>query len=273
MRRECDAQLSLFDLLMSISPTQLCATTEEDLPSLERLVNIALLANKYCIVSYEEWSLDRILSLTQRPSNFLRHAPPQICARVLEVAFLCNHQQLLDITTQRLVARMLWSDIDRRPVLEVAERRGITKLQGVAYYKELIELEGYSAQDGFYLAIPPDTSPARRACLISAHHSLVNLWECICLHPPTFLSDDCQAHTECLGTWTSLWSYAASSNQTLQHSPADVLGRLKSMMILLKKTMVETESMSLGCVLVALESITAMRDDIIAGLIDHFQEH
>lgn len=43
-------------------PSQLvCASDSDDSPSLEKLLNIAELTNKYCITSYESWALERIL--------------------------------------------------------------------------------------------------------------------------------------------------------------------------------------------------------------------
>jgi len=259
-------------------PSQLLSTSDTDSPSLEKLLNIAELTNKYCIASYESWALERILSLAQNPVGFLRHAPPTMCARVLNIAALSNHKRLLDTITHRLIARMLWSDIDRQPILDVAQARGLRKLQGVVYYKELVDLEKMSFDvDGYTSSssrpvFPPSTSVEKRMRFLAAHHSLVNLWECVRTTPPVFVEHGCASHAECLTAWTDLWVGAAEANQTLRHGSADVLGRLKSMMIVLKKTMMESSYMSLGCVLGALEAITTTRDDIVAGLMDHFQE-
>jgi hypothetical protein len=214
--------------------------------------------------------------MAQNPGGFLRHAPPAICARALNIAALTNHKKLLDSITHRLVARMLWSDVDRQPILDVAQARGLRKLQGVACYKELVDLEKMSVdvdgRPGTRPIFPPSMSVEKRMRFLSAHHSLINLWECVRTTPPVFLEDGCTSHAECLTTWTDLWVGAAEANQTMRHGSADVLGRLKSMMIMLKKTMMESDSMSLGCVLGALEAITGTRDDIVSGLMDHFQE-
>jgi hypothetical protein len=255
-------------------PSQLASTSESNPPSLEKLLNIAELTNKYCIASYESWALERILSLAQSPVGFLRHAPPAICARVLNIAALSNHKRLLETTTQRLVARMLWSDVDRQAILSVAEARGLRSLQGVAYYRELVDLErlsydGYTATRPIF---PASMGLERRMRFLAAHHSLTNLWECVRTSPPVFIESGCGSHTECLTAWTELWVDAAEANQTLRHGSADVLGRLKSMMILLKKTMMESNCITLGCMLSALEAITITRDEIVAGLMDHFQE-
>ena len=232
------------------------------------------MTNKYCIASYEAWALDRILLLSQNPLGFLRHAPSILCARVLDLAVVCHHQKLLDTVTQRLVSRMLWSDMDRGPILRVAENRGLHRLQGVAYYKELVELEksSYNGRSDTPLVLPMSMSSEKRMRFFAAHHSLVNLGESICMTPPVFIPTSCSTHAACMDTWIDLWRDAGVANQTLRHSSADVLGRMKSMMIHLKKSMMESDSMTLSCALAALEAITTARDDVIAGLMDHFRE-
>ena len=246
--------------------------------SLDRLLNIAQLANKYCIASYEAWALERVFSLAQNPNGFLRHAPPETCARALDVAFLCHHEPLVDVIVQRLTARILWSNVNRQPILQVATRLGLTTLQGVIFYRELVDLERTTRDEktsasglAFLSAISDEETRMR---LFTAYHSLVNLWDRIRTTPPPIVATDhtCRTHFECLATWTSLWLAVASSDQTLKYGSVDVLGRLKSMMIQLKKmTMENGNGMSLRCTLAAFESIASARDDIVAGLIGHFQ--
>lgn len=265
------------DINTVTSPAQLCAVQEDDAPSLERLLNIAQLANKYCIASYEAWALERILLLAQNPNGFLRQAPPETCARALSIAFMCNHRHLVDIITHKLVARMLWSDMSRQPILQVATKLGLTTLQGVAHYRELVDLErshpDHQKHPGlaFLSGIQHEE---KRLRLFSAYHSILSLWDRIRLTPPSFVPEDhtCSTHSECLITWSKLWVTAASSEQTSKHGIVDILGRLKSMMIQVKKEMMASGTgMSLGCTLSALESITSARDDIVAGLIGHFR--
>jgi len=239
---------------ITTSPPQLCASTETNHPT--RLLNIAQLANKYCIASYEAWALDRLISLAKNPNSFIRHASPEICARALHVAFLCDHQPLIDIILSKLVPRILWSsDFDRQPILQLSIKLGIPILQGVIYYRNLVQ------------------NPEQDQ---SAYESLVRLWNRIRTTPPSFEKDKetCTdpEHIQCLATWSNLWSTTASSEQTVTNcGDVDVLGRLKCMMIQLKKAMESrSDAMSLGCTLLALESITVARDEIVNGLIDHF---
>ncbi|KAF8157976.1 hypothetical protein B0H34DRAFT_706993 [Crassisporium funariophilum] len=254
-------------------PSQILCDVGSDSPSVERLLNIAEMTNKYCIASYEAWALERLLTLVRCPIDFLRHAPPTTCARILDIAILCNHQTLLDTVTQRLVARMLWSDMDRRPILQVAESRGIRKLQGVAYYRELTDLERTTHDGRFHTRphFPTSTLIEKRMRFLAAHHSLTNLWESVRTTPPA-IRGGCATHSDCVDVWTELWHEAGMASQTSRHGSADVLGRLKSMMIQLKKSMMGSNAMTLSCALAALESITTTRDDIIAGMMDHFHE-
>ncbi|KAF9485785.1 hypothetical protein BDN70DRAFT_458207 [Pholiota conissans] len=266
------------DLLWALyaPPIEFASVPTEDSFKIERLLNIAELANKYCLVSYETWALQCILALAQNPMGFLRSAPSEVCARALNIAALTNHHELLDMVAQRLVARMLWTDVERGPILDVAESRGLRRLQGVAYYKEVIAMEQLSGFDGDETRayFPPSVAAERRARFLAAHHSLVNLWECVRMAPPTFIDSGCTSHADCLAAWSEMWIDASSASQTMCHGQADVLGRLKTMMLLLKKSMKGPASpISMDCTLAALESITAMRDDIVAGLMDHFERY
>lgn len=181
----------------------------------------------------------------------------------------------MDVIVQRLVARMLWSDMNRQPIRKAAIRLGIPILQGVACYRDLVDLErSHQDKGGGLTFLPSVPHEEERLRLFSAYQSLVSLWDRIRQTPPPLDGEEhgCLAHDECAATWTKLWLSAASSEQTMKHGAVDVLGRLKSMMMQLKKGMMESRTgMGLGCTLAALESITAARDDIVDGLIGHFQ--
>jgi hypothetical protein len=100
----CKISFTIVDLLISdYRPTELCASPENDSAFLGRLLNIVLLANKYCIVSYEAWALDQILTIAQNPNSCLDQASPELCAHALHVASLCDHFYLMDIIIWRLV--------------------------------------------------------------------------------------------------------------------------------------------------------------------------
>ena len=62
-------------------------------------------------------------------------------------------------------------------------------------------------------------------------------------------------------------------NEILFHGSADVLGRLKAMMLSLRKSLCGSSGLTLQCKMTALEAITALRDEIIGGLMVHFTVH
>ncbi|TFK34739.1 hypothetical protein BDQ12DRAFT_689102 [Crucibulum laeve] len=266
------------DLLWALYalPNELCLTPHPQIQplSLDRLMNVAELTNKYCYSSYESWAVERIYVLAQDPIGFLQNASPEICARVLNIAVLCNNQNLLDLVSHKLILRMLWSNMCPNSVLVVAQRHGLRRLIGIAYYRQLISMEQVS-YDGIISTQPFFASSLdveKRMRFLSAHHSLVSLWKQIRTTAPCFQSSGCHSHSICLSTWQNVWSDAGIANQTLHFGSADVLGRLKFMMIYLRKAMAEVPSMSLQCTLSALEAITTTRDDIIDGMLDHFTD-
>ncbi|KIJ96771.1 hypothetical protein K443DRAFT_106741 [Laccaria amethystina LaAM-08-1] len=256
-------------------PIELINVESPTAPSLQRLINIATVANKYCFASYESWALDRIFMLAQDPVGFLRNDSPEICSMVLNLAVICDHQGLIDLVTQRLIARILWSSIDHDSILDVARTHGLRKLEGVVYYKQLINLEQASS-DGRMTSQPvfsTSMNVEKRMGFLAAHHSLVNLWGHLRTTPPLFHAGGCPSHSSCITAWGQAWTKAGGASQTMRCGSADVLGRLKSMMVILRKNLTETQSMSIPCTLAALEAITITRDDIVSDLMEHFCEY
>lgn len=230
------------------------------------------MTNKYGFSSYEIWAIENIYLLAKNPTGFLRNSSPEVCARVLNVAVLCNSQKLLDRVTHCLTARILWFNMRPGPVLAIAEMYGLHKIMGVAYYRELIDLErvSYDGVMATQLVFPSSLDLERRMRFLAAHHSLVSLWEQLRVTPPSFQADGCAYHIQCIVAWQNIWLDAGNADQTLRCGSADVLGRLKSMMMNLRKTLMENPSMSVQCTLAALEAISSAREDIIDGLLDHF---
>ncbi|KAF8625906.1 hypothetical protein AX17_006632 [Amanita inopinata Kibby_2008] len=247
------------------------------IPPLEKLLNIAEMSNKYCFASFESWSVERIYALAKDTSGPLRNASPRVYARVLTVAVLSDHPKLLEMVTKKLISRILWHNMPPEPILPIADKYGLRELQGICYYRQLTSMERdspyYSSNsNSSQLAIPLTFSVEKRVRYFSAHRSLVELWERLRSSPPSFYHDGCPSHGHCLITLTHLWYEVGSSVQTLQYGPADVLGKLKILMINLRNAMNNTPTISVQCTLSALEAIAMTRDEIIGDLIDYFQE-
>lgn len=241
---------------------------------MDRLLNVAELTNKYCFSSFESWVIERIYVLAQEPTGPLRSASPEVCARMLNVAILCNHQKLQDLVTQHLISRILWYNTFPDSVIEIAEAHGLRVLQGVGYYRQLISMETPTTDDRNIVQprFPSTVNTEKRMRFLSAHHSLLNLWDQLRATPPDIRADGCPSHGECIATWDHMWYEAGAVDESLRCGSADVLGRLKSVMIGLRKSMADTPCMTLQCKMAALEAITEARDVIIDGLMDHFME-
>ncbi|KAK2465419.1 hypothetical protein APHAL10511_002773 [Amanita phalloides] len=244
-------------------------------PPFERLLNIAEMSSKYCIASYMSWSVEHIYALTRDANGPLRNAPADICARVLKIAITSNNAKFLEVVIKKLMTRILWHNLAFEPILPIAEAYGLRQLRGICYYRQLIKMERdtpYFRQSGVsQLAVPLTFSMEKRIGFFHAHHSLIDLWERLCSNPPIFDQVGCPSHGLCLDTWTHLWHEAASSPQILRYGPADVLGRLKILMIQLRDAMNEMPSINMQCTLTALETISTIRDKIIADLARYFE--
>ncbi|KAF8238465.1 hypothetical protein L208DRAFT_289166 [Tricholoma matsutake] len=238
---------------------------------INRLLNIAELTSKYCFASLEGWVLERIYVLSQGPTGLLRPASPDVCARMLKTAILGNHKKLLNLVTQHIICQILWYNTYSEAIIEIAETYGLRALQGAGYYRRLIDMESFDDNsDMIELSVPLTMSAEQRTCFLSAHHSLLNLWDHLRTCPPTLFPSGCLAHNQCSTNWERMWFEAGAENERLCCGSADVLGRLKAVMLSLRKSMCDAPGLTLQCKMTALEAITALRDEIIDGLMDHF---
>ena len=247
---------------------------------LDRLLNVLELANKYCFSSLESWTVDRIYILANKTNDLLRSASSALLTRILHLAVLSNHRKLQDLVTQNLICRILWYNTRPETILPIAEMHGLRTLQGVCYYRQLVKLERMSNvcdQDaGSYRGsiktqFPENMGVETRLRFLSAHESLLSLWTQIRSSPPPFSTDDCPFHDKCQCTWQAIWDEALEVDQVFFYGSADLLGRLKSILFCARKMLADTMRMSTTCKLAALESLSILRDEIIEGMLTHFE--
>ncbi|KAF5377168.1 hypothetical protein D9615_006434 [Tricholomella constricta] len=244
---------------------------------IDRLLNVAELANKYCFASLEAWTIEHIYSLAKEPmaSSLLHSASPDTCGRIIDVAILCNHLKLQELVTQHLISRTLWYNTQPEAILGIAEKHGLRTLIGVCYYRQLVNMErapsrrdSRAAQTVFPQSINIDKSMR----FLAAHRSLLSLWEHIRSLPPALSCEGCPSHVECELAWQLMWFQAGELDEVLRQGSADILGRMKALMLGLRKAMADAPSMTMQCKMAALEAITDMRDEVIEGLITHFMK-
>ncbi|KAG5730026.1 hypothetical protein E4T56_gene20187 [Termitomyces sp. T112] len=245
--------------------------------SIDRLLNVAMVANKYCLSSLEAWTINRIYSLAKDPTSSLplHSIPLGICARMLDIAILCDHRNLQNLVTQVLISRTLWYSASPEVVLGIAEKHALRTLIGVCYYRQLISLEhslGRGNSRVTQTVFPASMDVDKRMHFLAAHHSLLNLWEGIRAIPPALSCEGCPSHVDCEVAWQHMWRSACEMDEMLRPSSADVLGRMKALMLGLRKAMADAPSMSIQCKMSALEAITEIRDEVIDGLIQHFMK-
>ncbi len=72
--------------------------------------------------------------------------------RLLEVALLCGHTALRNKVTEQWVDRIVALDLPPIYALEIADRSGSRRLQGYAYYVQLLKMD-----DNFELGVVEDS--------------------------------------------------------------------------------------------------------------------
>lgn len=284
-----DTAAQFRDLLWALyaPPSQLSLYSKncDPLP-LERLLNVVELSLKYCVTSYEEWAIERIDQLVQRPSSILREASPVICARILNVAILSRRQALSQLVERQIISRILWTgQVDLVAIQCVAEHHGLRRLRGVVYYKTLINLAGRPAREGGVhgdVKDPPTypesaltPEPKLSEAMGRAYHSLAAMYSGLSKDVPRLDGHGCPSHDECLQAWNKTWEEAVEQCEAEDWKGPnkveniDLLGRLTEILIRLRKTLPGVDQMSVTCTLTALEAIVTVRDKVLDELMDN----
>lgn len=255
--------------MLSPRPSELFLETD-----INRLLNVAELANKYCFSSLEAWITERIHILVQDPTGPLCSATPAVYGQILDIAVLCGHQKLQTLVTQHLISRILWYNTRPEAVVGIAEKHSLQTLLGVCYYRQLVRMERaqQKADAKIHGTQPHDMDTEAGMRSLSAHRSLLSLWEQIRATPPTFHSGGCPCHDECEARWQDMWFEAGQVDEAFRSGSIDILGRLKCVMLGLRKSLSDASFISMQCKLAALEAITDIRDEMIEGLVTHFME-
>lgn len=275
--------------------------------NVERLLTIAEMTNKYHFASIETWAVDALYNVISglhgppQPQYELGHCSSAWMKRVLEVALLCGHAPLRNYVAERWVERIVARDLRPVHALDIADRSGLRRLQGYAYYVQLLEIgddfdPGVSEDGKQYsrsrlgttatalaaagpggeatAGTPAVLTHVQKQRLLSGHWSLTRLWEQLRLSPPAFQRPDgCTYHQHgCLATWTTVWMEVGKSETTLKYPGVDVLGRLKAMEGQLFMHADLSCALTPQCKRSALLALKATMKEVQGGLADRFAD-
>ncbi|KAJ6585446.1 hypothetical protein B0H19DRAFT_1250275 [Mycena capillaripes] len=237
----------------------------------DRLLSITEMANKHRLSVLEIHALESLRHFVLSPYFHLA-SPTQHC-RTLRIATSSTFSaNFLPDLSRRLIHHILRrKSVDDMLLSLVEGDSRLQKIRGAIYYRQLIDMERrLDDQTPAQPVFLPDMDVERRMRFLAAHISLSALSERLCASAPVLPSSGCSSHSACLLAWKDSWASAVSASDTTVSGPADILGRLRAMMPLLKRTVSDSPTMSIDCGLAALEAVVTLRDDIIDGLLDHF---
>ncbi|KAI0685619.1 hypothetical protein BC835DRAFT_1383097 [Cytidiella melzeri] len=283
-----------FRLLLSILyalPAEIAhfSTSDADVPT---LLTIAEMTNKYSFATTASWAIES-LHVVFKEGTLTNQWNPTLCRsslfrRIIEVALLCDHQELCDFAVNKWIERIYNRTANPLIAMAVADKYGLTKLQGVSYYVALIESgpQFELNEDTFGPPEPEDElskedaqqpiglTPSQKSRLLSGFFALVNLWDRLRLSAPVFQRPDgCTYHAHgCLGTWQHTWYTVARSDSTAALPLADVVGRLKAMQDALNSDGDITFSLTPGCRRAAMASLKELIKRVENELAQYFQD-
>ncbi|KAI6044753.1 hypothetical protein EDC04DRAFT_2877518 [Pisolithus marmoratus] len=210
---------------------------------LNRLIDIAKVANKYSFRSTETWVLDAIQEhIEKKPSplfspiasglrfslNSLALAPPDTKAqisRLIRLAQTCGHQRLLDTMVSLLRQLMSTSLHYSYLAMTLADELDLRELRGLAYMEVLRRAVFLSVPDG-------DGGAMVEGEIQETSDGLERLvmWEKLRAVPITFdHSPSCGANWNqhsCMQNWIEFWKERTRADALLSLDSANVIGRL-----------------------------------------------
>ena len=265
-----------------------------------RLMTIVEMTNKYHFTSTETWAVNALYDVLRGA-----YGPPQTeyepghCSsafmkQLLEVALLCGHTALRDHVVKRWVDRIIARDLRPVHALEIADQNGTRRLQGYAYYIQLLEMDhnfepGVMEDGKEYSRLatahassragtltPVALTPEQKKRLHFGHWSLSWLWDRLRSNPPEFQqAEECRCHHGCLSIWAGVWWELGTLERTLKRPAWDVLGRLQAMEHHLSWSGdIDTElsrSLTPQCKRAAIEALKVTIKEVQEGLLDHFK--
>ena len=272
--------------------------------NMDKLLTIAEMTNKYHFASTETWAVDALYNVISglhglpQPQYDLAQCSSAWMKQLLEVALLCKHTALRDRAAEQWIKRIGVHDLRPIHALEIADRSGIRRLQGYAYYAQLLEMgdsfDAGVAEDGKQYSrsrLGAATATAvtgqngngenstlasltreQKQRLLSGYWSLSWLWHTLRTEPPKFQRpDECTRHQEvCMAMLNKAWRDLMNSEATMQYAPGDVLSRLHT---IYEKLLIDTD---LTCMLTrqcrqsALKALNATIKEVREGLAVHF---
>jgi hypothetical protein len=215
-----------------------------------------MITHKYHFATTEAWTLDAICNVMSRPSPIWENSP--VLSLILGIAVLCDHEPLHERVISTWVPSLLSGKLPPIPAIQAADRYELPKLQGAAYYAQVLEMDRANVT-----FIPPSDHELSRdqlITLLSGHWAMVKQWEDIQRCPIPFQrSSGCTMHTHgCIATWNAKWNKYGRSDKTIRYPSADVLGRLQCLYEQLKADEMMNQQLTPGCRTSALLALCSL---------------
>jgi len=229
--------------------------------------NLGRITHKYQFQSIEKWTLDTLANYvgTVNDDNVQIEYTSSSLIAMTELAVLCNHPVLLAAATTGWEI-FIDKGRDLGHAISTAERLGLRKLSGLAYYRMMLKGRDHWQSD-------PVLTRRERIRLLSGFYSITQSYEEFRSVPPFAHSLACEANLAggdvCLQAFARLWRETADRNlkQGFQKVGFDVLGRLKAM-----PNHFAVMQLDLGCLEHARAATLAKVKKIEEGLVDFFTD-
>lgn len=119
--------------LIDFSPNELHLQTTRE-ADVGRLIDAAKMCHKYTLPLFETWALKMIVVQCQPPLNRLGTCTQDVLERVMSLATLCEHPELLRLVELAWLSRLHTGELRCSDALAAGEKYGRRKFQGDVYY-------------------------------------------------------------------------------------------------------------------------------------------
>ena len=264
----------LATLILVFRSEDLAAPAQEQ-SDIDRICNIASIANKYDIPKLQDWVLSTIHQ-TVTNTIFMDSCSSATLSLLMDVSIQYNRKNIIELINKKWYDRLLNKSTPSVPAIQAADKHDLMDIRGMAYYihvQDMLDRQTVTGRGATQLRADPKLNNGQVMRLLSGYWSLVSLWERTRLKPielPQSTSCTSESHQRCSATWERRWVSAAGWKRILGLNSADVLGLLAC----LRDQLSGDEDLKVGinsdCRMAGLEALKALKVKVQDGLADHF---
>jgi len=182
-----------------------------------KLLRLAKVVNKYQFSSFEDW-VEKVLLLQCVDHGYLAKCPFDRLAAFLYIADLYNADSFRNVVEDKWILRLAQRDIPLARSLNVVEKHGSRRLQGIVYYYIVLDMEAHPREplgDSTTVVYSNGLNQEQLHRAYAGYYSLSRYWAHCQKGPPLLPRGTCTEtqHVQCNIHWKKYWIFTIKSTR------------------------------------------------------------